>query len=94
MFKQLITGLVALAGAATAASAAAPLPDVAKGVAIPQDKGYFVEEIADGLYWVTEGVYTTMFLATGEGVIMVDAPPSIGQNLLKAVAEVTRPMTV
>lgn len=89
MFKQLITGLVALAGAATAASAAAPLPDVAKGVAIPQDKGYFVEEIADGLYWVTEGVYTTMFLATGEGVIMVDAPPSIGQNLLKAVAEVT-----
>ena len=30
-----------------------------------------------------------MFLTTGEGVIVVDAPPSIGENLLKAIAEVT-----
>jgi len=89
MFKQLIAGLFILGGATGAGFAAAPLPEVAKGVAIPQDKGYFVEEIADGLYWVTEGVYTTMFLTTGQGVIMVDAPPSIGDKLLKAVADVT-----
>ena len=30
-----------------------------------------------------------MFLVTGEGVIAVDAPPSIGQNYLKAIEEVT-----
>ncbi len=67
----------------------APIPDTAQGPAIPQDKGYVVEEIKDGLYWVTEGVYQVMFLTTGEGVIAVDAPPSIGENYLKAIAEVT-----
>jgi glyoxylase-like metal-dependent hydrolase (beta-lactamase superfamily II) len=30
-----------------------------------------------------------MFLVTGQGVIVVDAPPSIGPNLLKAIASVT-----
>ena len=70
-------------------AALAPIPVTAQGPAIPQDKGYFVEEIKDGLYWVTEGAYQVMFLTTGEGVIAVDAPPSIGENYLKAIAEVT-----
>jgi glyoxylase-like metal-dependent hydrolase (beta-lactamase superfamily II) len=75
---------------ATATSfAAAPIPNVAKGVAISPDKGYYVAEIAEGLYWVTEGAYTAMFLTTGQGVIVVDAPPSIGDKMLKAIAEVT-----
>ena len=35
-----------------------------------------------------------MFLITDEGVVAVDAPPSIGQNYLKAIAEVTdKPIT-
>lgn len=68
---------------------AAPVPATAQGPAIPQDKGYLVEEISDGLYWVTEGTYQAMFLTTGEGVIVVDAPPSIGANMLAAIAEVT-----
>ncbi len=70
-------------------TAASPLPDVARGPAIDFTKGYLVEEIRDGLYWVTDGAYNTIFLTTGEGVIAVDAPPSIGQNYLKAIAEVT-----
>ncbi len=70
--------------------AAAPVPESAKGVPIPRDKGYVVEEIKDGLYWVTEGAYTAMFLTTGEGVIVVDAPPSFGEKMLKAIAEVTK----
>jgi len=54
------------------------------------ENGYFVGEIADGLYWITEGVYQMMFLTTGEGVIVVDAPPSIGgERILSAIAEVT-----
>ena len=69
--------------------AAAPVPEAAHGPAIDPDKGYLVEEISDGLYWITEGSYQMMFLTTGEGVIVVDAPPSIGENILKAVAEVT-----
>lgn len=67
----------------------APIPDSARGPAIDPEKGYFVEEISDGLYWVTEGSYQVMFLTTGEGVIVVDAPPTIGENILKAIAEVT-----
>ena len=33
-------------------TSAAPLPDTAKGPQIDYSKGYFVEEIRDGLYWV------------------------------------------
>jgi len=68
---------------------AAPLPETAMGPQIDFTKGYLVEEIRDGLYWVTDGAYNTMFLTTGQGVIAVDAPPSIGENYLKAIAEVT-----
>jgi glyoxylase-like metal-dependent hydrolase (beta-lactamase superfamily II) len=68
---------------------AAPLPETVMGPQIDFTKGYLVEEIRDGLYWVTDGAYNTMFLTTGQGVIAVDAPPSIGENYLKAIAEVT-----
>lgn len=58
------------------------------------EKGYLVEEIRDNLYWVTDGSYNTMFLVTDEGVVAIDAPPSIGQNYLNAIAEVTdKPIT-
>jgi len=67
----------------------APIPDTAKGPVIDMEKGYLVEEIQDGLYWITEGTYQVMFLTTGEGVIVVDAPPTVGENILKAIAEVT-----
>ena len=69
------------------------LPDAAKGPAIPA-KGYLVQEIRDHLYWVTDGSYNAMFLVTDKGVVAVDAPPSIGKNYLKAIAEVTdKPVT-
>src|SRR5688572_15934801 len=69
------------------------LPEAAKGPAIPS-KGYLVEEIRDGLFWVTDGAYNTMFLVTDKGVVAVDAPPTIGKNYLKAISEVTdKPIT-
>jgi len=70
------------------------IPEAAKGPVIPPSKGYLVEEIRDGLYWVTEGAYNTIFLVTKEGVVAVDAPPTIGKNYLKAISEVTdKPIT-
>ena len=36
---------------------AAPLPETAMGPQIDFTKGYLVEEIRDGLYWVTDGAY-------------------------------------
>ena len=68
---------------------ATTLPDTARGPQIDYSKGYLVEEIQDGLYWVTDGAYNTMFLVTGQGVIAVDAPPTIGENYLNAIQEVT-----
>ena len=84
-----MVGSVTVTAAGVHVPDAAPVPATAMGPAIPQDKGYLVEDLGDGLYWVTEGAYQAMFLTTGEGVIAVDAPPSIGDKYLKAIAEVT-----
>lgn len=65
------------------------IPEAAVGPPIPPEKGYLVEEIGGGLYWVTDGSYNVMFLVTDEGVVAIDAPPSIADNYLKAIAEVT-----
>jgi glyoxylase-like metal-dependent hydrolase (beta-lactamase superfamily II) len=66
------------------------LPQTAIGAQIPYPKGYLVEEINNGLYQVTDGLYNGMFLVYDKGVIAVDAPPTIGENYLKAIAEVTK----
>jgi len=71
------------------APTALPIPKSALGPEIPQDTGYVVQEVGRHLYWVTDGVYQTMFLTTGKGVIVVDAPPSMGKKLLDAIASVT-----
>ena len=56
---------------------------------IDPQKGYFVTEIANGLYWLIDGTYQVMFLTTGQGVIAVDAPQSLGEKYLQAISEVT-----
>ncbi|MCP3822014.1 MBL fold metallo-hydrolase [Streptomyces sp. A3M-1-3] len=46
------------------------------------------------MYWLTDGSYQMMFLATGAGVVVVDAPPTLGHSILRAIAEVTsQPIT-
>lgn len=77
-------------GAAEAAALqTAAVPDDAKGPPIDPAKGYLVEEIRDGLYWITDGTYQVMFLVADEGVVLVDAPPNLAGKLLPAIAEVT-----
>lgn len=66
----------------------APVPRPAKGPAIPA-AGYLVQEIADRVYWVTDGLYQMIFVTTADGVVAVDAPPTIGNNILRAIATVT-----
>jgi glyoxylase-like metal-dependent hydrolase (beta-lactamase superfamily II) len=66
----------------------APVPPAAKGPAIPA-AGYLVQEIADRVYWLTDGLYQMIFVTTAEGVVAVDAPPTIGNNILRAIATVT-----
>jgi len=66
----------------------APIPPSALGPALNAD-GYFVGAIANNLYWVTDSFYQAMFVTTRDGVVLVDAPPTIGHNLLRAIAAVT-----
>ncbi|MEU6602219.1 MBL fold metallo-hydrolase [Streptomyces flaveolus] len=67
----------------------APVPAASAGP-VPNADGYYVGRIQGNLYWVTDTYYQAMFLATVEGVVLVDAPPTIGHNLLRAIEEVTR----
>ncbi len=65
----------------------APVPQSSLGVAL-NDQGYYVGRVERNLYWVTDGVYQSAFLTTSDGVVLFDAPPSIGGNLRRAVDEV------
>jgi hypothetical protein len=65
----------------------APIPLSALGPAL-NDQGYYVGRVERNLYWVTDGVYQSAFLTTGDGVVVFDAPPSIGHNLRRAVDEI------
>ena len=65
----------------------APIPPSAFGPAL-NEQGYHVGRVERNLYWVTDGVYNSAFLVTRDGVVLFDAPPSIGDNLRRAVDEI------
>jgi glyoxylase-like metal-dependent hydrolase (beta-lactamase superfamily II) len=65
----------------------APIPRSALGPALNQ-QGYHVGRVERNLYWVTDGVYQAAFLTTPDGVVLFDAPPTIGHNLQRAVDEI------
>lgn len=50
------------------------------------ETGLAIDEVAPGLFYVTEGVYQSAFLVTGDGVIVFDAPPSFAHKLPAAIA--------
>jgi len=61
-----------------------PVPRASLGPAV-NGQGYYVGRVERNLYWVTDGDYHSAFLATRDGVVLFDAPPSIGRNLQRAV---------
>src|SRR6266699_5983153 len=65
----------------------APVPRSALGPAL-NERGYFVGRVKRNLYWVTDGTYQAAFLTTREGVVLFDAPPTIGHNLQRAIDEI------
>ena len=58
------------------------------GADIDAAKGYRIEDMGAGAYMVTEGIYQMMIVKTDEGLIVVDAPPPIGDKILKAAEEI------
>jgi len=88
--------LVALGGLTHAAEPVptyAPIPSVGNGPKT-NDQGWRVEAFGGGAYMVTDNQYNGLFFVSTAGVIIVDAPPTLGRNLLRAVANTTsKPIT-
>src|SRR6266576_2104422 len=61
----------------------APIPRSALGPAL-NEQGYYVGRVERNLYWVTDGTYQS----TADGVVLLDAPPSIGHNIQRVVDEI------
>src|SRR4249920_1811515 len=91
-----VPAVATLAGGALAAPASAdtlpdyaPIPPSALGPAV-NAQGYFVGRVEKNLYWVTDSAYQAAFLTTPDGVVLFDAPPSIGHNLQRAIDEIAQ----
>src|SRR5947207_5201020 len=65
----------------------APVPRSALGPAL-NEQDYHVGRVERNLYWVTDGTYQCEFLTPSDGVVLLDAPPSIGHNIQRAVDEI------
>jgi glyoxylase-like metal-dependent hydrolase (beta-lactamase superfamily II) len=75
------------AGGVAALADYAPVPRSALGPAL-NDQGYHVGRVERNLYWVTDGTYQAAFLTTPDGVVLFDAPPTIGHNLQRAIDQI------
>jgi glyoxylase-like metal-dependent hydrolase (beta-lactamase superfamily II) len=64
-----------------------PIPPSSLGPEL-NDDGYFCGRVERNLFWVTDGTYQSAFLATDQGIVLFDAPPTIGHNLQRAIDEV------
>jgi glyoxylase-like metal-dependent hydrolase (beta-lactamase superfamily II) len=82
-----VTSPAAGDGSAAAVPDYAPIPPSARGHAL-NEQGYYVGRVVRNLYWVTDGLYQSAFLTTPDGVLLFDAPPTIGHNLRRAVDEI------
>jgi glyoxylase-like metal-dependent hydrolase (beta-lactamase superfamily II) len=65
----------------------APVPRSALGPTL-NEQGYYVGRVERNLYWITDGTYQCAFLTTSDGVVLLDAPPTTGNNIQRAVDEI------
>jgi glyoxylase-like metal-dependent hydrolase (beta-lactamase superfamily II) len=68
------------------------VPQAIKARILPMDakKGYVVKQLKPDVYLITDGGYQSVFVTTGKGVILIDAPPSFAGKIVQAVSETTR----
>jgi glyoxylase-like metal-dependent hydrolase (beta-lactamase superfamily II) len=92
-----ITLALVLAGKIRA-QATEPLPDYApllpevraKALVVDPQKGYLVKELKPRIFMITDAGYESVFVATGKGVVVFDAPPSFAQHISEAASETTK----
>jgi glyoxylase-like metal-dependent hydrolase (beta-lactamase superfamily II) len=93
-----LAGLLLGSGVIASLAAAQTLPDYLpllpavkqKAITVDPHKGYVVKLLKPGIYMVTEGAYESMFVTTGKGVVLFDAPPSFAGHISQAVAETSK----
>ncbi|KAI4181413.1 MAG: hypothetical protein L6R41_006642, partial [Letrouitia leprolyta] len=66
-----------------------PIPPASIGPPVSNTTGHRVESFGQGAYLITDGLYQAIFLISCSGVMLVDAPPTIGQNIQKAIESIT-----
>ena len=102
LFGMAVALLLAEGGRAILAQEPGELPPYAsmlpqvKARALPVDpqKGYYVAKLKPDVYMITDGGYQALFVTTGRGVVLFDAPPSMATHISKAIAETTKePLT-
>ena len=91
LFGAVLSGLALVSAHDESISvpAYAPIPTVAVGPPINNVTGWRVESFGHGAYMVTDNQYNGIFLVSDKGVILVDAPPTLGHRLLHAVGNTT-----
>jgi glyoxylase-like metal-dependent hydrolase (beta-lactamase superfamily II) len=90
-----LAGLLLGSGVIASLAAAQTLPDYLpllpavkqRAITVDPHKGYAVKLLKPGIYMVTEGAYESMFVTTGKGVVLFDAPPSFARHISQAVAD-------
>ncbi|QWF20491.1 MBL fold metallo-hydrolase [Nocardioides sp. LMS-CY] len=69
------------------------IPAGAIGPDVPSS-GYLVDEVAGGVYWITDGGYQCAFVVGDDQVVAIDAPPCLGGLVTRAIRDVTdKPIT-
>ena len=85
MFKHLWVAALIFCSSASAASTA---NEVTKDPVF-NEQGYYVASYGDGAYFITDGLYNSMFVVSDDGVIVVDAPPTYARHIPAAIKAVT-----
>jgi glyoxylase-like metal-dependent hydrolase (beta-lactamase superfamily II) len=97
-FVTVLTAVIALFVASHAIAQDIQLPDYApllpqakaRAWVVDPQKGYLVRQIRPDVFMITDGGYQSLFVTTGKGVVLFDAPPSFAQHIVQAVTEVTK----
>jgi len=66
------------------------IPEAAKGHPLDRSKGYYHENLGNDCYFVSDSCYHAMIYVGNDGLILVDAPPTMGRGdaLYNAINEI------
>lgn len=65
------------------------IPPAQAGPQVNNATGYLLRDLGDGAYFITDGIYNNLFFVACESVVVVDAPPTTGHKVLRAIRTIT-----